>query len=177
MALFRPDEYLVSVLDIDPDRLVRDGYRGVLLDVDNTLMPRTRDTVPANIAAWVASLKEAGLEPLILSNSFKDRVTRAAEQLDVGLVGKALKPLPRGFRECRRVLGMRPRELVMVGDQTYTDILGGNLCGLHTILVTPLSKVDLRHTVVLRKLDALFLLGMHPQGGAPAFQDEEDEGK
>lgn len=167
MPLLRPREYYASVLDIDPVALVSRGYKGVLLDVDNTLMPRTDTEVPAKMAQWVRCLQEAGLATLVLSNSFQGRVASAVEELGCEFVGKAMKPLPGGFKRAEELLGLKPRELVMVGDQTYTDILGANLAGIHSILVMPLGSVDLWHTRLLRKLDKLILLGMRPKGEFP----------
>ena len=167
MPLFRPREYFASVLDIDPGALVERGFKGVLLDVDNTLMPRTDTRVPAKMADWVERCKAAGLKVLVLSNSFQDRVVGAVEQLGCEFVGKAMKPLPGGYKRAEELLGLRAEELVMVGDQTYTDILGANLAGIHSILVMPLGSVDLWHTRLLRKLDKLILLRMHPKGEFP----------
>ena len=175
MKLFRPDVYVVSVLDIDPAQLAAKGVKAVLLDVDNTLMPRCREEVPQNIACWVEELKAQGIAVLILSNSFKDRVFNAANQLGLDLVGKAMKPLRKGYAQCCRKLGLAPGEVLMVGDQTYTDILGAHLYGMKAVLVTPLSQVDLKHTKALRKVERLLLLGMKPQGGPPAFVDTEED--
>ena len=173
MRFFRPDEYYVSVLDIDLDALAASGVRGVLLDLDNTLMPRDIEYVPDNLSRWIEDVKAKGMTPALLSNSFKDRVVNAAKQLDVPLIGKAMKPLRRGYKESCEKLGMQKGELVMIGDQTYTDILGAHLFGMRAILVTPLSKVDLAHTKVLRYVDKLFLIGMKPQGCTVAYNAPE----
>lgn len=167
MRFFRPDEYYASVLSIEPRALVERGFKGVLLDVDNTLMPRTDAQVPARMADWVQRCQEAGLATLVLSNSFQDRVLGAVEQLGTQFIGKAMKPLPGGYRKACRQLGLHPQELVMVGDQTYTDILGAHLAGMHAILVQPLGSVDLGHTRLLRKLDRIILHKMPPQGEFP----------
>ena len=167
MRFFRPDEYYASVLGISPQGLLERGFKGVLLDVDNTLMPRTDEQVPARMAAWVRSCQDAGLQTLVLSNSFQDRVLGAVEQLGTGFIGKAMKPLPGGYRRACEQLALRPSELVMVGDQTYTDILGAHLAGMHAILVQPLGTVDLGHTRLLRKLDRFFLRGLSPRGEFP----------
>lgn len=164
MALFRPKEYFASVLDIDPAELAARGFKAVLLDVDNTLMSRTEAQIPAAALAWVESCRAAGLQTLVLSNSFQDRVVNAVEQLGCKFIGKAMKPLPGGFKSAQELLGVSAKQMVMVGDQTYTDILGANLAGVHSILVLPCGSEDLPHTRVLRKLDALLLLGLKPQG-------------
>lgn len=167
MRFFRPDEYFASVLDIDPLDLRARGFEAVLLDVDNTLMPRTDTAVPAKMAHWVQECKRAGLKALVISNSFQERVMSAVEQLGCEFVGKAMKPLPGGFKRAEELLGVPRKKMIMVGDQTYTDILGAHLAGVPAILVLPLGTEDLPHTRVLRKLDKLFLLGMTPKGTFP----------
>lgn len=174
VRLCRPDEYLVSVLDIDPEELFAHGVRAVVLDIDNTILPRTVREVPENLRAWVRSLQDAGLRVCLLSNNWHERVVEAAAQLDCMLVTKAVKPLPHGFLMARRRLGVGRSATVVVGDQTFTDILGAHLTGTKALLVTPLAKQDLWHTRLLRNLDRIFLYGMEPAGGAPAFEADED---
>lgn len=167
MPLLRPREYYASVLDIDPHELIARGIKGVLLDVDNTLMPRTDTQVPARMADWVARCQEAGLQTLVLSNSFQGRVVCAVKQLGCAFIGRAMKPLPGAYKRAAQTMGLEPAQLCMVGDQTYTDILGANLAGIHSILVMPLGKVELWHTKAFRFVERVILCGMHSKGKFP----------
>ncbi len=176
MPLLRPDRYYVSVLDIDPSELKNDGVEALILDLDNTILPRTVREVPENLAAWVESLKESGLTFVFFSNNWHDRVVAAAKSLDVPFYGRAVKPFPFGFIRIRRELGVSRKKTIAIGDQVYTDILGAHLSGMRAYLVQPLTKQDLRHTRMLRHIEGFVLRNLEPVGGEPAFQaDENDE--
>lgn len=163
MALLRPDAYFRSVLDIEPSWLVEKGVRAVLLDLDNTLQPRTRKTLPRESIEWVEALKDAGLGVALVSNSAKERVQRAARELQVPLVENAYKPFTKGLRSACAQLGVEPSEAAMVGDQAHTDVLGANNCGMFSIYVDPQSDIDPVHTRFFRLVDRLGLHGMSPQ--------------
>ena len=169
----RPDAYFRSVLDIDASRLVAQGVRAVFLDLDNTILPRGLHVVPVGIAAWVRGLKDAGLKVCILSNSNKPKVAEAARQLELPAIQRAKKPLGRGFAEALELCGVAPGQAVIVGDQTYTDILGAHRAGMRGILVRPLSDNDLWHTRLLRVVDRLACAGLEPQHADGREQDAE----
>lgn len=167
--LLRPNEYLPDVHAIDVDRLVSLGVRGLLIDLDNTLLPRDTNEVPPDLRAWAVALAERGLKVCLVSNNWHDRVREVAADLGISLVAKAIKPLPFAFWRALRMLDLRARECAVVGDQLFTDILGGNTVGCRTILVQPLSATDLPHTLVLRRLESLIMRGQeptHPSGGS-----------
>lgn len=169
----RPDAYFRSVLDIDASRLVAQGARAVFLDLDNTILPRGLHVVPVGIAAWVRGLKDEGLKVCILSNSNKPKVAEAARQLELPAIQGAKKPLGRGFAEALELCGVAPGQAVIVGDQTYTDILGAHRAGMRGILVRPLSDNDLWHTRLLRVVDRLACAGLEPQHAGGGEQDAE----
>ena len=169
----RPDAYFRSVLDIDASRLVAQGVRAVFLDLDNTILPRGLHVVPVSIAAWVSGLKDAGLEVCILSNSNKPKVAEVARQLELPAIQRAKKPLGKGFAEALELCGVTPGQAVIVGDQTYTDILGAHRAGVRGILVRPLSDNDLWHTRLLRVVDRLACTGLEPQHAGGREQDAE----
>lgn len=169
----RPDAYFRSVLDIDASRLAAQGVRAVFLDLDNTILPRGLHVVPVSIAAWVQGLKDAGLKVCILSNSNKPKVAEVARQLELPAIQGAKKPLGRGFAEALELCGVTPGQAVIVGDQTYTDILGAHRAGMRGILVRPLSDNDLWHTRLLRVVDRLACTGLEPQHAGGREQDAE----
>lgn len=169
----RPDAYFRSVLDIDASRLVAQGVRAVFLDLDNTILPRGLHVVPVSTAAWVRGLKDAGLKVCILSNSNKPKVAEVARQLELPAIQGAKKPLGRGFAEALELCGVTSGQAVIVGDQTYTDILGAHRAGMRGILVRPLSDNDLWHTRLLRVVDRLACTGLEPQHAGGREQDAE----
>lgn len=152
-----PDAYLSSVHAIDLDDLAARGIRVLLLDLDNTLLPRDTNVVPDELKAWAAGLREHGFSVCLVSNNWHERVHHVASELGFDLVDKAVKPLPFAFLAALRHAGAKRHEAAVVGDQLFTDILGGNMLGMRTVLVAPLSATDLPHTLMLRRLEALVL--------------------
>jgi HAD superfamily phosphatase (TIGR01668 family) len=161
-SLLSPDLYYTSVHAIDLDALRADGVRALLLDLDNTLLPRDTNVVPDDLKAWASELADRGFRACLVSNNWHERVQRVADELGFDLVDKAIKPLPFAFRRALARLGVRPEEAAVVGDQLFTDILGGSLLGLRTLLVQPLSASDLPHTLLLRVFEARVLRGRTP---------------
>ncbi|MCE5202690.1 MAG: YqeG family HAD IIIA-type phosphatase [Coriobacteriales bacterium] len=163
--LLQPDESWHDVCDIDLDALRRQGIIGILLDLDNTLLPRDTNVVPDRMAEWVDVVKRHDMAVCFLSNNWHERVCAVARELGYPVVAKAVKPLPFAFWRALGVLGLPAERCAVVGDQLFTDVLGGNLVGCHTILVDPLSSTDLPHTLVLRRLESL-IMGRSRRGRA-----------
>lgn len=160
LKLLKPDALFPSVLDIRPGWLAGQGVRALLLDLDNTVVARGETRVPPEICAWAESLREAGTALAIVSNTDKPRLSRAGAQLGCPVVGGALKPFGRGYARACLLLGVREHEAAMVGDQSYTDVLGAHLFGMRAYLVDPLGDEDLPHTRLLRGIDRLAVRGM-----------------
>ena len=164
MPFFIPDDYLSSVVAIDPKTLYEQGFRVVLLDVDNTLVPRDTHVLPTEVKAWVSSLKECGLRPCLLSNNWHSAVFVYADELALPIVYKAMKPLPFAFSRALRKAGWKKGEkVVAVGDQIFTDVWGAHFLGYHVILVAPQATKDLWYTQLFRKLERLILGTRKPQ--------------
>lgn len=161
--ILSPDGYYTSVHAIGLDALRAEGVRALLLDLDNTLLPRDTNVVPDELKQWAADLRGHGFAVCLVSNNWHERVKRVADELGFDLVDKAIKPLPFAFRRALSRVGARAEEAAVVGDQVFTDILGGNLLGMRTLLVSPLSSSDLPHTLFLRMLEARVLKGRSPQ--------------
>ncbi len=151
MALATPGRYVASVDRIDLDALAAQGKRCLLLDRDNTLVPRDTRRIPDAVASWLAAAREKGLVPVLVSNNWhRDQVRASAEELGVEWISHAMKPAPFALRAGLRRAGVRPEEAVMIGDQLYTDVVAGNLAGIDTILVRPQATVDLWYTQIFR---------------------------
>lgn len=171
MRFLKPDQYLTSVLAIDLAALLARGVDTLIIDLDNTLLPRDTSVVPPKVAQWVGSLSPAGFRVCLVSNNFHERVVEVAAELGLPLVAKAVKPLPFAFIRALRAVGGRRRKCAVIGDQYFTDVLGGIFMGCHTIMVLPQSASDLRHTLLLRKVEALIMgddvpLGPREGGGS-----------
>ncbi len=165
MALFKAWRYVARVELIDLDELARDGIRCLLLDRDNTIVPRTTKRVPEAVRAWIDRAHELGFSVCIVSNNLHSRLVEAtARELDAQWVGSAMKPFPFAMRRALDELGVSAGQAVMVGDQVYTDICAGNLAGVRTILVRPQSMRELWYTYLFRAFEAVALRGNRFEG-------------
>jgi HAD superfamily phosphatase (TIGR01668 family) len=151
------------VLDIDFDALAARGVDTLLMDLDNTLLPRDSSVVPDEIVAWTDSLKGRGITVCFVSNNFHERVKVVAEEFGFPIVAKAVKPLPFAILRALKLVGSTRKRAAIVGDQMFTDVLGGKLTGIMTIMVLPLSESDLPHTLMLRHVERLILGSRQPQ--------------
>ena len=149
MALFFPGEYLDSTYVIDFDKLYNDGYRAVIFDVDNTLVPHGE---PADERAkeLFAHLKELGFSCMLLSNNKEPRVKSFNDVVQVNYIYKANKPFPANYRKAMEILGSNTENTLFVGDQIFTDVMGGNIAGIRTILVKPIHPKEEIQIVIKR---------------------------
>jgi len=162
MPVFSPTYFYRRVTDIDLDVLRERGVDTLLIDIDNTILPRDTGEMAEELTHWSAKLLGEGFKVCLLSNNWHDHVKRIADSLGIAMVPRALKPLPFGFRSGVKLLGSSARKTAVIGDQMFTDILGGNLLGMTTVMVLPLSESDLPHTLFLRKIERRLLAGRTP---------------
>ena len=153
----RPSTQVPTIYDIDLGALRARGIRGVILDLDNTIVPWGAHEVGPRLPTWIAAARAADLQLCIVSNNMGSRVTSIANQLGLPVVTWALKPRRRAIRRALVVMGTTPDATALVGDQLLTDILGGNRLGLHTILVRPQSDREFVLTRLARSLERLLL--------------------
>lgn len=158
MALFYPNLYYSSVFCIDYEQLYAKGIRVLLFDVDNTLEVYTT-FLPGNaVMELFARLKQMGFSMMLISNGREQRVRLYAAILDVDYIFRAGKPKPGAFREAMKALGAEPKECAVIGDQIFTDVLGGNLSGACSILTEPISrKIDESITRIKRPAEKLLM--------------------
>ncbi len=171
--MLSPDLYITRVLDMDLDALRAEGIDTLLVDLDNTLLPRDTNVVPDELKLWSAEVKRRGMKVCLVSNNWHERVTLVACELDCLLVSKAVKPMPFAFLRALKLCGSKRKTAAVVGDQLFTDVLGGKLLGMRTVLVSPLSATDLPHTLMLRRLERLVLGSRQPIGPSEGHSDKE----
>ena len=133
-----PQHYFEHLSDIRPDWLQAQGIRLLLADLDNTLSAYRERTASPEIHTWKDGLTKAGITLFIFSNSRKPTRARTyAESLGVPFINRAGKPSTRSFRRVMAQQGFTPAETAIVGDQIFTDVLGGNRSGVTTLLLRP----------------------------------------
>lgn len=155
--LLRPDAVVRSVTEVTPELLRALGVRAVMVDLDDTLVPAGSELLEPLFRAWLGGLVAAGFPVVILSNGERKRVERWSRDLGVRGLAMVGKPFHHGFRRGLALLGTPAHETAMVGDQLFTDVLGANLVGLRSVLVSPLSPGKLLHTRALRRLERRLL--------------------
>lgn len=144
-----------SLLALDPAELAARGVRGVILDLDNTVVAWNAAVPTEAVRHWISQARAAGLRMCIVSNNFSRRAQVIGALLGVPVVAGAVKPIPWAFRKAMAILGTLPGQTALIGDQLFTDILGGNLLGVRTILVEPLSVEEFPTTRVVRRVERL----------------------
>ncbi|HEU5139046.1 MAG TPA: YqeG family HAD IIIA-type phosphatase [Bacillales bacterium] len=161
---FLPDEHVESIFDIQPDKLRELGIKGVITDLDNTLVEWDRPDATPELSKWVTLMREQGIYITIVSNNKEKRVKRFSDPVEIPFIYKARKPMTKAFRHAMRDMKLRKEEIVIVGDQILTDVLGGNRLGVHTILVVPIAKNDGWLTRFNRRMEKYLLAWMKRKG-------------
>ncbi len=142
MGFFRPSAVKRRVTDLTPEFLRGMGVEALLLDVDNTIATYTSHTPIEGAAEWAREMVEEGFRVLIVSNNYKKRVGPFAERFGLDYISFAIKPLPFGYLRARRRLGIKRGACAIVGDQIFTDVIGANLCGMQSVLLTPIEPEE-----------------------------------
>ena len=155
--LLRPSLVLASVLDITPAFLQAHGLKGLLLDLDNTLIPYGSYDERAEVSQWAREVQASGCSLYLLSNATRERARVWAARLGLPGVGLAGKPFAREYRRGLSSINLPAEQVGMVGDQLFTDVLGGNWSGMFTIMVRPISDNALPHPRLTRRLERLVL--------------------
>ena len=157
-----PKDYIESVYLVDFKKLYGEGYRGVIFDIDNTLVPHN---APADehAKALFKELSSIGFHTMVLSNNKEPRVKTFQEAAGVdAYIFKANKPSVKGYEAAMRVMGTKKETTLFVGDQILTDILGANRTGIRTIMVKPVQKWKEEIQIIFKRLlEAVILLGFY----------------
>lgn len=157
MSLFVPNLMLNNVTDINLDLLKDKGIKGIILDVDNTLTMHNSQTVQQIVLDWLENMKQNGIKLTIVSNNSKKRIKPFANKIGLEYISFGCKPLTKGLTQAIRKMGLKNKEVAIVGDQIYTDIVGGNLKGLFTILVVPFELENTFLFKFKRRLEKLHI--------------------
>lgn len=142
MPLFRPTICKSTIFDVTPQLLRSMGVKALLLDVDNTIATYTSHTPVPGAVEWAHNLQSEGFDVIIVSNNYEHRVSAFAKSFGLPWISFAIKPLPFGYLKARRRLHRTCRECAILGDQIFTDVIGANLCGMKSILLSPIEPEE-----------------------------------
>lgn len=164
LKIFYPDNEIESSYEIDYEALYEKGFRGIIYDVDNTLVEHG---MPADERAMALfeKLRQIGFQTVLLSNNKEPRVKGFAEQVDSRYIFRANKPSKSGYERAMEMMGTTKETTLFVGDQLFTDVWGAKRTGIETYLVKPIHPKEEIQIVLKRRLEWIVLYFYHKQKG------------
>lgn len=156
LKCFYPNKYMDSTYSIDFNEYYKKGYRGILFDIDNTLVPHGFDADEKAINL-ISNLREIGFKICFISNNKEERVKRFNKEIGAEYIYKANKPLTKNYINAMSILGTEAENTLFVGDQLFTDVYGAKKAGLFSILVKPIDPHEEIQIVLKRYLERIVL--------------------
>ncbi len=169
---FYPNEMIDSAYQIAFARLYQEGYRGVIFDIDNTLVPHGAPA-DSRAKALFGQLKEIGYQCCLLSNNKEPRVKMFNDEVKVQYIFKARKPKVSGYGRAMELMGTDTSNTLFVGDQIFTDVYGANRAGLYTILTRPIHPKEEIQIVLKRRLEKIVLFFYSRRQAEQGAKDRE----
>ncbi|WP_226667309.1 YqeG family HAD IIIA-type phosphatase [Metabacillus litoralis] len=161
---FLPGEYVKSIYHISPKKLKETGIKGIITDLDNTLVEWDRPNATPQLLDWFKEVKDHGIKVTIVSNNKEARVKSFSEPLNIPFIYKARKPMGKAFIKAVKNMSLKKEDVVVIGDQLLTDVLGGNRNGFQTILVVPVASTDGFFTRINRKIERRIMDNLKRKG-------------
>lgn len=161
---FLPDQHVKNIFEITPQALKEKGVKGIITDLDNTLVEWDRPLATPKIIEWFEEMKRNKIKVTIVSNNKEGRVKAFSDPLNIPFIFAARKPMGRAFKKAMLQMGIKKEEAVVIGDQLLTDVLGGNRSGFHTILVVPVAQTDGFFTKINRTIERRILNWFRKKG-------------
>ncbi|MDJ0723624.1 MAG: YqeG family HAD IIIA-type phosphatase [Prochloraceae cyanobacterium] len=154
-AILQPDLVLGGpIVELSPEILEKNQLKGLILDVDETLVPLREKDVSSELLEWVKPIKQVAAISLVSNNLSENRIGRIARDLEVPYFIRARKPSRRKLRQALEGMNLPVSEVAMVGDRLFTDVLAGNRLGMFTILVEPMvDPAKIPNSYPLRNLE------------------------
>lgn len=160
-----PDYRVKSIFDISPKWLKRNGYMKMVVDIDNTLLPRDKNLVGPRTMTWLRQMRQLGINVALISNNGGDRIKAITRQTGLGTISNAAKPLPMAYKQIVKAMG--GGKILFVGDQLMTDVLGAKAQGLPVVWVESLGGKEHFITRMTRKLEKYFVGRLNSKGMMP----------
>lgn len=153
---FYPKRIADSSYVINYQKLYNEGYRGIIFDIDNTLVEHGADADQRAIDL-IANLKKIGFQVCLISNNKEERVSRFNREIKVKYIHNAQKPARKNFIKATKLMGTTIENTVFIGDQLFTDVWGANRVGMMTYFVKPIGPKEEIQIVLKRKLERIVL--------------------
>lgn len=154
---FYPYEYEESVFTIDYNKLFEKGYKAILFDIDNTLVPHGEDSTE-QVDELIHFIQGIGFKTLFLSNNSNERIRSFLKNIDSLYICEADKPQTQNYLKALEMLGVKKDEAVVIGDQVFTDVLGANRSGIASILVKFIRRKDEKKIGKRRRVEQVILM-------------------
>lgn len=154
--MFFPDDHVASTYVIPFEKLYKEGYRGLIFDIDNTLVPHG---APADERAkkLFGRLKDIGFDCCLLSNNQEPRVKMFNEEIGVHYICDAHKPSVKNYQKAMEIMGTDLKSTIFIGDQLFTDVWGAKRTGIRNFLVKPIHPKEEIQIVLKRQLEKIVL--------------------
>ncbi len=159
-----PNMYLDSIYEVPIKKLINKRIKGIIIDLDNTITEWNNPGISTKAKNWFKILKDNGFEICIASNNSQERVVEVAVSLGLSYIAKAGKPRRKSFRQAMKIMGTSIDNTAVIGDQIFTDVLGGNRLNLFTILVVPMGTSEFIGTKIMRFFERGILKMVVPKG-------------
>lgn len=153
MKLLTPNLYLNTIFELDTNKLKAIDIKGLIIDIDNTLTGWDSKHACIDTVNWLMKLKDEGFKICLVSNNNKKRVVEFNKEMNFPMVFSARKPRRTPFKKAVKILGTDIYNTAVIGDQIFTDVLGGNRTGLFTILVVPIKSKEFWWTAFVRHIE------------------------
>lgn len=164
MNYFYPDVYSQSIYTINYNKLIDKGIKYLLFDLDNTCIPYVEKKPTKELKEHFDKLKDIGFKIILFSNSPRYRLEPFKEYLNVDCCAKAGKPRKNKFIKILKIYNINLSDVAIIGDQLVTDIYGGNRIGITTVLVNPISNIDMPFTKIYRLIEKRKIRKMTKRG-------------
>lgn len=153
---FYPEKWVTSAYSIDFEELYKEGYRGLLFDIDNTLVKHGEDATDEAVELF-GRLKDMGFQICLISNNQVERVERFNKRVNVNYIYNAHKPSRKNYLKAMEMMHTDLSNTIFIGDQLFTDVYGAKRCGMRHILVEPIDKHEEIQIVLKRYLERIVL--------------------
>ena len=151
-----PDYGIKNIFELNIQSILDKGFTNIFLDLDNTLDSYKEKLPTQRVKTFIKECKEKGITPYIVSNNNSDRVKNYGKELEIEVFSSMNKPFKKRLNKLIKEKGIDKSKTLMIGDQIFTDVWGGNNVGLTTILVEPIVKEDQFVTKIKRPLEKVF---------------------